>query len=375
MKFAKCKSGYILALKAEIEDGPFRCPECRYEVILRKGDIYTHHFAHNPGEGCALSEVEDSEGTGESELHRFAKKDIYQSLAKHVDVTNLKLERYLDSVRPDISFYFRGIPIAIEVQISSLRPDVIQRRTREYSRRGIFILWISPYGEAEIRDGHFYRMRDWERIMHDISWGTFYYWMEDETLLPVHFEDAQTHKSATHLSTWQVIPRARESVLITDLAQVILPFTFSGESFLQETKLWCLPEMWFDRAGQYLSIANAKERYPMLFPSVRPFPLLDDPFRAEDIPSTFSSRGFIEETIPELKPLFSLFYQKYGALDHKIIWVSIDQTPNRMYFAPDWWQHFRLEYMEANEHRKDLLLSMLDEKQSGVKPSRHTKWP
>ena len=103
-------------------------------------------------------------------------------------MTNLKLERSLGSVRPDVSFYFQGKPIAIEVQISALRPDVIHYRTREYSRRGVSILWLSPYGEADIRNGRFYLMRDWERIIHALYGGTFYYWTEDERLQPVHFE-------------------------------------------------------------------------------------------------------------------------------------------------------------------------------------------
>jgi len=87
MKIAKCQNGYILALKAELKDGPFRCPECRCEVIVKKGDIYTHHFAHHPGEGCAMGDVADGEWTGESQLHQYAKKEMYETLSKHPDVT------------------------------------------------------------------------------------------------------------------------------------------------------------------------------------------------------------------------------------------------------------------------------------------------
>ena len=376
MLIAKCKSGYISALKAEIEDGPFRCPECKLEVILKKGDIYTHHFAHNPGEGCEFGEYDDlEERSGESELHRLAKKEIYGALAKRKEVTHLKLERFLDSVRPDISFYFNGVPVAIEMQVSAIRPDVISRRTREYTRRGVFILWISPYGDTERRDGRYYNMRDWERIIHSLYGGTFYYWMEDERLLPVHFEDALTHKSAQHLSGQMQIPRVRESVLISDLAHASFPFRFTGEALYQEIKLWGLPEVWIDAEQRYLAISEAMTTYPSLYPSVRPFPALDDPFRAEDAPSDFSRRGWVEETIPELKELFALFYQKYGMSDLKKIWVSIDENPNQMYFAPDWWQRFRLEYLEASTNKREILKEMLEEKLDGKKPSKYVKWP
>ena len=376
MLIAKCKSGYISALKAEPDDGPFRCPECKLEVILKKGDIYVHHFAHNPGEGCAFGEYDEQEGrTGESELHRFAKKEIYEALAKHKGVTNLKLERFLDSVRPDISFYFNGVPVAIEMQVSAIRPDVIVRRTIEYTRRGVFILWVSPYGGTEIRDGRNYSMRDWERIIHALYGGTFYYWMESEQLLPSHFENALTHKSAEHLSGNMQIPRMRESVFISDLAPISRPFRFTGEPLYQETRLWCLPEVWIDAEDRYMTITDATAMYPSLFPAVRSFPPLDDPFHAEDAPSSFSLRGWVKEMVPELKDLFLLFYAKYGMSDLKKIWVSIDESPNRFYFAPDWWQRFRLEYLEANANRRERLVEMLQEKLSGEKPSRHVKWP
>lgn len=298
MFIAKCKSGYISALNAELEDGPFRCPECRLETILKKGDIYTHHFAHNPGEGCAYGAdwaINQEERSGESEFHRLAKKEIYEALAKHKEVKNLKLERFLDSVRPDISFYFNGIPIAIEMQVSAIKPDVIARRTKEYTRRGIFILWISPYGETKIQDGRYYSMRDWERIIHAIYGGTSYYWMED----------ALTHKSAVHLSGNMQTPRIGECVLISDLTHTSFPFKFTGETRYQETKLWCLPEVWVDGAGGYLAISEAQVKYPVLYPVVRVVPPLEDPFHAEDMPSELSQLGFVKETEPELKVLFN----------------------------------------------------------------------
>lgn len=368
MKVAKGKDGYILALKAEFEDGPFRCPECRYSLILKKGDIYTHHFAHNPGEGCALGGVPDGEWTGESQLHKYAKNEIRDALSKHPDVLNLKLERHLGSVRPDISFHFQDIPIAIEFQVSALQPDVIQYRTREYSRRGISILWISFYGEADIHYDRFYQMRDWERIIHAIYGGTFYYWTEGERLQPVHFENAITHKSAVHLSSTMEFPRWRESTNITDLSQVSLPFKFTRESSFLETKLWCIPEVWDDNESSYLSIDEVRIKYPSRFPPVRPFAPLDDPFQVEGSASDFVMRGFIGEVVPDLKSLFLAFYGKYGGLGHKLIWVSIDQEPNKMYFPADWWIHFKLEYLESSQQRKERLLEMLQQKMNETRP-------
>lgn len=374
MQAAKIKGGYISALVAELEDGPFLCPECKSEVILKKGDIYTHHFAHNPGESCAWELASaGQEGTGESELHRLAKKEIYETLSKRKEVTGLKLERYLDSVRPDISFYCNTIPVAIEVQVSAIPPDIITRRTVEYTRRGVYILWTSPFGEAGIRDERAHSTRDWERIIHSIYGGTLYYWVEGDTLLPVHFENARTQESAHQFTLGDQIARIGSAVSITQLEPASLPIHLPSDSGYREGKLWCIPEVWIDKEGRYIPLTEAKAKYKIRYPEVRSFPPLDDPFRAEDIPSVFSQRGFVEESLPELQQLFEQFYQKYGALDLRLIWVSIDEKPNKTYYAADWWQHFRYEYLEANRYKKEMLVEMLQEKLSGERSNRYVK--
>jgi len=377
MRVAKGKSGYISALKAELEDGPFRCPECKFEVIVKKGDIYTHHFAHNPGEGCSLGDVSDfqEERFGESEFHRLAKKEIHAALSSYKDVRDLKLERFLGSVRPDISFYYKNIPVVIEMQKSAIHDDVIVRRTSEYARRGVYILWVSPFGEADIRDRRLYSLRSWERILHDFYGGTAYYWTEGETLVPVHFENDRTHESSHQFSFGMQIPFVSETLCITDLSQFSLSLRLPGETIYRETKLWGSPDVWIDAEGQYIPVAEAKVKYPSRFPDVRVFPSLQDPFYAENALSESVRLGFVQETFPELQPLYQQFYEKYKLVDMRLIWISIDTSPNMMYFAPDWWQRFRLEYIEAGTNREERLVEMLQEKLSGEKPSKLVKWP
>ena len=55
------------------EDKPFSCPECGDEVILKKGIVKVHHFAHKPPTSCEF-------GQGESEKHRACKLEIYERL-------------------------------------------------------------------------------------------------------------------------------------------------------------------------------------------------------------------------------------------------------------------------------------------------------
>jgi len=116
-------------------DAPFLCPECEEEVVLRQGALRINHFAHKAPVTCQY-------GTGETPEHRRCKMEIYQSLLGQPGVTNLALERSLKTVRPDVSAYINGIPVAIEVQISALSMDTIIHRTKEYERQGIYVLWL-----------------------------------------------------------------------------------------------------------------------------------------------------------------------------------------------------------------------------------------
>jgi competence protein CoiA len=55
-------------------NSPFVCPRCAAEVILKKGSVKTHHFAHWPPVLCEY-------GQGETEEHRKCKLAIYEGCA------------------------------------------------------------------------------------------------------------------------------------------------------------------------------------------------------------------------------------------------------------------------------------------------------
>lgn len=170
----------VTAWEAEREQRPFVCHCCNQVVTLRRGGIRAPHFAHQPPVTCEY-------GTGESEEHRRAKLAIYESLLGEARVTKCEIERNLGTVRPDISAYIDKVPVAIEVQLSSLSLDSIKYRTAEYARRGIYLLWLPLYTEALKRE--LYRPSPWERWLHAAYFGRVYYWLEGLQVMPVHFRD------------------------------------------------------------------------------------------------------------------------------------------------------------------------------------------
>jgi len=181
MLSAKRKSdGQIqLALSASISDAPFLCPECSELVILRRGATGSSHFAHTPAVLCRFN-------LAESEAHRRCKMEIYESLLRQPGVTKAALERPLKTARPDVSAYINGVPVAIEVQISPLSQETIARRTAEYARQGIYILWL-PQWTPDL-DNLRYNPSLWEKWIHAAYFGRIYFWVRGLEVVCYHFD-------------------------------------------------------------------------------------------------------------------------------------------------------------------------------------------
>ncbi len=166
-----------IAWETEKVDGPFFCPECESTVILRKGRIKAHHYAHTPPLNCTY-------GAGESELHLRAKRAIYESLKKYPGCSKCELERRLNGVRPDVSLYVGKVPIAIELQRSDLSADDIAERMRRYQSLGIAVIWIIPSPAPQ--DQAVCRPAAWQRFIHTMYWGRLYHWFYGAYVTPIH---------------------------------------------------------------------------------------------------------------------------------------------------------------------------------------------
>jgi competence protein CoiA len=159
---------------------PFTCFCCRAEVTLRRGEAKAAHFAHRPPVLCEY-------GQGESDAHRHAKEEIFHHLSRSPFVEKLELERDLGEVRPDVSCYLRGVPVAVEVQASSLSVERIARRTAEYARKSVYVLWLPLHTPKLL--GRLYDPRPWERWLHAAYFGRVYYWAGGLRVRPVHFRE------------------------------------------------------------------------------------------------------------------------------------------------------------------------------------------
>lgn len=175
-------------------DGPFYCPVCHSDAVVRKCAQKRDHFAH-------VARLTPVIGPKETELHKACKKEICTLLQNRHPSGNWETEREIRENKdkgisrlvPDISGRINGKPVVIEVQASALTIRRIVKRSRGYVQRGIAILWVVPLYEP-LGDLPF-RPRLYERYLHSIYYGRTYYWWAGQgvTLRPVHYGRAIRH--------------------------------------------------------------------------------------------------------------------------------------------------------------------------------------
>jgi len=171
MLIAKDGDGHSKMARLAKKDGaPYFCPVCREPVVLKKGSIYIHHFAHRPDSLCDY--------VGESERHLSTKLSIYDALGEEHEC---EIEKPLDGVRPDVLAQIGDNQVAIEVQRSNLSYTVIRQRMERYHGLGISVLWVLPSSPPSTL-----RPSDWQRYLHATYYGRLYYHLRDATVIPTH---------------------------------------------------------------------------------------------------------------------------------------------------------------------------------------------
>jgi competence protein CoiA len=169
--------GKVDASLTQRGEGSFVCPGCLAPVVLKKGKVRVHHFAHK-SDTCTYSQ-------GESETHRRAKRAIYDGLCGVPGIEKLELEHRLDGSIADIYFERGSTKVAVEVQLSVLSVETIKERTLRYHQQGVHVLWL-PQFRPELYTAK-YAPKGWERWLSLLYNDHVYYWKHGLTIVPVRF--------------------------------------------------------------------------------------------------------------------------------------------------------------------------------------------
>ncbi|SED73817.1 Competence protein CoiA-like family protein [Rhizobiales bacterium GAS191] len=132
------------ALKGHI----FVCPGCGDPVILKKGEIVVHHFAHYPGSVCEY-------GTGETLAHMTAKFEMAASLRRrgwHTEVEYVppgNPNRRIDVITWPPKLFNRGF--VFEFQNTSISAKEMFQRADDYAALGYVQSWIPVWKPERLK--------------------------------------------------------------------------------------------------------------------------------------------------------------------------------------------------------------------------------
>lgn len=168
------------------------CQQCNQQVVVKKGRINIHHFAHFPGSPpCVWWEPE-------SEKHLAMKERIMQLLTRDNAVILAEFEYKLThksyALYPDVYVELvDGTRIAIECQISSKSLQDFVWKTLSYSDMSVYTLWLFPddnYAHMAFMDTET-RISDIRLRSHYWNYGRIYVLDGDGPLRSVHFSGVQ----------------------------------------------------------------------------------------------------------------------------------------------------------------------------------------
>ncbi|KRO24814.1 competence protein [Pediococcus argentinicus] len=114
----------------------YRCPKCKEEVYLKKGEIHQASFVHHRRAKSKPNLI------GESDFHKMGKQQIAKACAKQ----GLKVEQevYLHETkqRADVMVWMKDKIIVLEFQCSPISKSMLKQRTDDYHHTGYHVWWI-----------------------------------------------------------------------------------------------------------------------------------------------------------------------------------------------------------------------------------------
>lgn len=174
----------------------YHCQQCEQKLILKKGLIKVHHFAHYPDSSpCTWWEPE-------TEKHLRMKEVMMKLLRRDNKIEVAEFEyklKYVEGINlyPDIYIFLRnGKRVAVECQVSNKPLQDFILKTERYSSLGIHTLWVFSDDEYHTDDNDERRISNIRLQSHYWNFGRIYV-LINGNLYAVHFYPVQRDNSWT----------------------------------------------------------------------------------------------------------------------------------------------------------------------------------
>lgn len=172
------------------EDGPFVCPNCGEEVILKKGKEIANFFSHKNATNCVY-------GIREKEIQRRAKMELYDTLSQkgyRVELEHVLQHTPYKAYIIDVLAVLPQGTIGIMFGGNTLTPAEVRCHIKDCHEAGIVLFWGSFVKGTDIKSR--YLPTGFEKFIHNYQKGTIYYWAGGDTFKACHYAP-YTPKSKT----------------------------------------------------------------------------------------------------------------------------------------------------------------------------------
>lgn len=191
----KSNNAVVNASSTTKESGPFYCPDCLSDAIVRKCYDKEDHFAHKARMSKLLTSKDQELHTKcINDLLEYAKSAFpeFTWLKEHTIPVNEKLGT--KELRPDLCGRInKENRVVIEIQKSTYSVKKIIDKTLEYAKWDLYVLWIVPLLK-ELGDEP-YRPRLMEKFFHSLYFGKIYYYhyKSPAVIIPVHLSPVKRY--------------------------------------------------------------------------------------------------------------------------------------------------------------------------------------
>jgi competence protein CoiA len=127
--------------RQELNNGAFICPFCNTPMIIKAGMIKQPHFAHI--NTCTSPYGSHPESPEHREGKAFLKRNLplrypeYKDARFEYEWPIKEVSRIVDL----LAIFPNGHRVAHEVQLASITTETLEKRTNDYRRAGIDVIW------------------------------------------------------------------------------------------------------------------------------------------------------------------------------------------------------------------------------------------
>lgn len=129
MRFALDKDGKRVHIDATHAKENYFCPECGAKLVLRKGNIRTHHFAHQANSQCTDS-------------WHYDMSDWHMRWQARFPLETQEVVKTYNGQKHRADVLDEGSKLVFEFQHSALSSDEFDDRNRFYNGLGYKVIWI-----------------------------------------------------------------------------------------------------------------------------------------------------------------------------------------------------------------------------------------